>query len=74
MSKKPERELRILANKAVGLIEIVLLVDGSQAGSVSFTQEQAEHHARLLITAIEMVNEGKPKLFMPDGSRVPAAH
>lgn len=74
MSRKPERELRILANKTTGLIEIVLLADGSQVGSVSFTQDQAEHHARLLITAIEMVNEGKPKLFMPDGSRAPAAH
>lgn len=74
MSKTPERELRIYANKSTGLIEIILLVDGSQIGSISYTQEQAESHTRLLITAIEMLNEGKPKLFLPDGSRASAPH
>jgi hypothetical protein len=65
MPKEPERELRICANKQKGRIEIILLADGSPIGSVNFSQEQAEQHTRLLITAIEMLNDGKSKLILP---------
>lgn len=74
MSKKAERELRILANKQKGVIEIVLLADGSPLGSIEFTQDQAERHTRLLITAIEMLHEGKPKIILPDNVQIAGAN
>lgn len=66
MPKAPEREMRVLVNKAARRIEVVMLSDGSPVGECNFTQEQAEHHARVLIDAIEMLNAGKPGLILPD--------
>lgn len=65
MPHKPARELRVYANKQSGLIEIVMLRDGDLVDSISYTQEQAEHHARCLIDAIELVNaHGRPKIII----------
>jgi hypothetical protein len=46
MSKEPERELRVMVHPPKKLVELILLADGLPLGSVQFTQEQAENHAR----------------------------
>ncbi|MES2671632.1 MAG: hypothetical protein V4673_14610 [Pseudomonadota bacterium] len=66
MAKKPVRELRVMANKAQGKIEIIHLADGLPVCSIEFNQEQAEAHARVLIDAIEMINGPKSSLILPD--------
>lgn len=65
MTKAPEREIRVLANKAEGRIEIVCLSDGAKVYDINFTEEQAVQHARALVDAIEMVRAGKPKIILP---------
>lgn len=72
--KEPERELRVCANKAGGFVELVLVADGHVLGSVRFTQQQAEHHARCVIEAIEIVNVSgakTPKLILPGMAGLP---
>lgn len=75
MSKKePARELRVCANKAGGFVEVALLAEGNVLGSVRFTQQEAEHHARCVIKAIEIVNVSgakTPKLILPGMAGLP---
>jgi hypothetical protein len=68
MPKEPERELRVMVNQGRREIDLVLLADGHPLGSIRFTQEQAENHARAVIEAIEMVNAAKSSIILPGRS------
>ena len=59
-------ELRTVAHKSSNTVEIVLIQDGHPIGSVCYTQEQAEQHARQVVEAIEIVNANKSKLILPE--------
>lgn len=66
-AKAPHREMRFMANKDTGKIEVVLLYDGQVQGSILYTQEEAESFARQLVEAIEVVNANrKPGLIIPE--------
>jgi hypothetical protein len=66
MSKEPERELRVMVHPPKKLVELILLADGLPLGSVQFTQEQAENHARAVIDAIERLQQRR-SLIVPGG-------
>ena len=66
--QEPERELRVLVNKAEKKIEIVGLTDGAVSYSIEFTLDRAEQHALALIEAIEMAHAAhgsKKRLLTP---------
>jgi pyridoxal biosynthesis lyase PdxS len=68
MAKEPERMLTVYANPGKQQIEIILLADGSPIGSIIYTQDQAEQHARAVVEAIELVNQRKSSLLLPEKS------
>lgn len=66
MSRKPERELRYYVNQSTGIVEIVLLADGSPLGSIAYDQDQATRFCKGLVEAIETLNKRKIGLLVPE--------